>query len=238
MQLDNLTKERLYKESLNNLVYFIFGILSNLLVFYISILVDSVINTFDSPITHLFIVPLLLSAGAVFLEIKFINFVCSYLDGWFVTGNIIGLSIVFLQALKQPNIYELENVELMAYNLLRYFTPVVVFVIANTILYMVLKFKFVMDCYLAANRLEIQKRIIEAQEEYNQKLEESGLADKEGEQPKGLLDKSRSLVEFVSDKLAKSIDPDYERDVHISDIDIDKELEERKKAKENKKKKK
>ena len=76
-----------------------------------------------------------------------------------------------------------------------------------------------MDCYLAANRLEIQKRIIEAQEEYNQKLEESGLTDKEGEQPKSLLDKSRSLVELVSDKLAKSIDPDYERDVHISDID-------------------
>lgn len=230
MQLDSFTRQRLLKQSLYNMTCFIFGIMSNFLVFYLSILIDNLVNTFDDPSLHLLFIPALLSVLFIWLECKFVSEIVAP-DGYFIAGNIVGIAPIIISALRMPNIMEFEDVEYMAYNLLRYLTPVIVYMVCNCILYMILRFKYTIDCYMDENRAEIWERIEETNRQYQEDLK-NGLIKEE--EPQTMVEKSRSLIERISDMIAKNIDPEYERTEHINDIDIDKVLEERKK---NKKKK-
>ena len=99
-----------------------------------------------------------------------------------------------------------------------------------------MKIKFNTEVYLAMNRAEIDKRIAEATIAYEENIK-NGLI-KEEDKDLNMVDKSRNIVERISDMIAKNIDPDYERTEHIVDIDVEKELEKRKEEKELKKKKK
>ncbi len=235
MQLDYFTREKLRKEAINNMVYFVYGILSSLFLFNISQIIDVYFNTFDSPIAHLMIIPCAFSALACFLFYKFIGD-SLFIRGWFVIGIFFGIVPVFNLSLNVPNVLNLPIEELIPYNLLRYFTPIIMYVSTSCVLYMIMKIKFNTEVYLAMNRAEIDKRIAEATIAYEENIK-NGLI-KEEDEDLNMVDKSRNIVERISDMIAKNIDPDYERTEHIVDIDVEKELEKRKEEKELKKKKK
>lgn len=183
------------------------GIASTFTAFYLSIAIDFLLNTFEMPIVHLVYVPIFLAYFSMFLECKLISENVKP-DFLFLIGNIIGLFFTVKRALGIENINGFSHDEYVLYNLLRYFTPVIVFVVSSICIYLI---RSIILQYRIAKMINYWK-VQEIIEKANQEIEKNPVQNETREEHKDLLEIAHKHIGKLSDIVGKSIDPDYNRE--------------------------
>lgn len=197
-------------EAFSKIGCLLIGIVSDLLFFYLSILIDSWFNTFENASMHIIYVPIIFSFIFIYLECKFISESVKP-DALFIFGNMFGIFLLFKHTFYIPNTNNFIVDDYILYNLVRYFTPAIVFIMSNIILYLIRRLIFQYRVYMAQNYVNIQRII----EENNKNFDENYYKNEDitlEEEPKDLLEIAHKHVGKLSDIIGKSIDPDYKRD--------------------------